>query len=172
MKKFVTQYIKGCPKCQETKANTTKPRIPTYPIMTKPNTQPFETITWDLIVDLPLSKGYNSILTITDYDCTKAAIFLSCNKDIDSEGIATLYTTHIFPHFGVPQRIISDRDLCFTSKFSRELCILLSIDQNISMAYHPQMDGQSKQSNQWLEQYLWIYGNYQQDDWVQWLPIA
>jgi Integrase zinc binding domain len=30
MKKFITQYVKGCPKCQETKSSTTKPKIPTY----------------------------------------------------------------------------------------------------------------------------------------------
>jgi hypothetical protein len=26
--------------------------------------------------------------------------------------------------------------------------------------------------NQWLEQYLYIYGNFQQNDWVNWLPLA
>jgi Integrase zinc binding domain len=172
MKRFITQYVKGCSRCQETKANTTKPKILTYPITMKPNIQPFETIAWDLIVDLPPSNGYDSILTITDHDCTKAAIFLPCNKNIDSEGITTLYATHVFPHFGNPRRIILDLDPRFMSKFSRELCALLSIDQNISTAYHPQTDGQSERSNQWLEQYLQIYGNYQQDDWAQWLPIA
>jgi Integrase zinc binding domain len=108
MKKFVTQYVKGCPKCQETKSNTTKPKIPTYPITVKLNAQPFETIAWDLITDLPLSNGHDSILTITDHDCTKAAIFLPYRKDINSEGIATLYATHVFPHFGIPRRIILD----------------------------------------------------------------
>ena len=76
--------------------------------MTKPNAQPFKTIAWDLIVDLPVSNRYNSILTITDHDCTKAAIFLPCNKDIDSAGIAALYAVHVFPHFRIPRRIISD----------------------------------------------------------------
>ena len=137
MKQFVTQYVKGCPKCQETKSNMTKPKIPTYPITIKLNAQPFETIAWDLIVDLPLSNRYDLILTITDHNCTKAAIFLPCRKDIDSEGIAALYATHIFPHFGIPRRIISDRDPHFTSRFSKELCTQLQIDQNISKAYHP-----------------------------------
>ena len=108
MKKFITQYVKGCPKCQETKSNMTRPKIPTYLIIVKPNAQPFKTIAWDLITDLPPSHGYDLILTITDHDCTKAAIFLPCRKDIDSEGVATLYTTHVFPHFGIPQKIISD----------------------------------------------------------------
>jgi hypothetical protein len=40
------------------------------------------------------------------------------------------------------------------------------------MAYHPQTDGQSERTNQWLEQYLWIYSNYQQDDWARWLPLV
>jgi hypothetical protein len=154
MKQFVTKYIKGCHKCQKTKSNTTKPKVPTYPITIKQNAQPFSTIAWDLIINLPHSNGYNLILTITDHDCTKAAIFLPCMKTIDLEGIAALYAIHIFPHFGLPQRIISDRDPHFMSKFSKELYTLLSIKQNISTAYHPQMDGQSERLNQWLEQYL------------------
>jgi hypothetical protein len=40
------------------------------------------------------------------------------------------------------------------------------------MAYHPQTDGQSECTNQWLEQYLRIYGNYKQDDWASWLPMV
>ena len=40
------------------------------------------------------------------------------------------------------------------------------------MVYHPQTDSQSERSNQWLEQYLCIYGNFQQNDWVQYLPLA
>jgi len=54
----------------------------------------------------------------------------------------------------------------------QELCQNLKIRQNISMAYHPQMDGQSKRTNQWLEQYLRIFGNGVQTDWARWLPLA
>jgi hypothetical protein len=58
------------------------------------------------------------------------------------------------------------------AQFSLELCKGLGIKRNISMAYHPQMDGQSERANQWLEQYLRIYGNYQQDNWARWLPLV
>jgi hypothetical protein len=34
------------------------------------------------------------------------------------------------------------------------------------------MDGQSKRTNQWLEQYLHVYGNFQQDNWVSLLPLV
>ncbi len=54
----------------------------------------------------------------------------------------------------------------------RELCRNLKIKQNISTAYHPQTDGQSERTNQWLEQYLRIFENGAQTDWAKWLPLA
>src|SRR5882672_9092708 len=40
------------------------------------------------------------------------------------------------------------------------------------MAYHPETDRQAERVNQILEQYLRIYINYQQDNWVDFLPLA
>ncbi len=54
----------------------------------------------------------------------------------------------------------------------QELCQNLKIRQNISTAYHLQMDGQSERTNQWLEQYLRIFRNGAQTDWAKWLPLA
>jgi len=54
----------------------------------------------------------------------------------------------------------------------QKLCKNLNIKQNISTTYHLQMDGQSKRTNQWLEQYLRIFGNETQMDWAKWLPLA
>jgi hypothetical protein len=151
---FIMKYVQGCATCQSTKAGTTHPKIPIMPITPKDQAPPFATIALDLITDLPLSQGYDSILTITDHDCSKAAVFIPCSKTVTREGIALLYVQHVFPHFGVPWKVISDRDPRFTSKFMRELCKQLWIEQNISSAYHPQIDGQSERTNQWLEQYL------------------
>ncbi|MBW0562714.1 hypothetical protein O181_102429 [Austropuccinia psidii MF-1] len=43
---------------------------------------------------------------------------------------------------------------------------------DLSTAYHPETDGQTERVNQILEQYLWIYVSYHQDDWKTWLPLA
>jgi hypothetical protein len=48
----------------------------------------------------------------------------------------------------------------------------LGIEANPSTAYHPQTDGQTERVNQELEEYLRIYVNERQNDWVDWLPIA
>ena len=64
----------------------------------------------DLIVKLPLSDSFNSILTVTDHDCSKAAIFIPCHESITVTSIADLYIQHVFPHYGTPRKLITNRD--------------------------------------------------------------
>jgi hypothetical protein len=133
---------------------------------------PFETVAMDFIVKLPLSNGFDSILTITDHDCTKAAIFIPCNETITAEGVAELYLQNVFKRFGLPQKVISDRDPRLAGKFAKVLCTVLGITQNMSTVFHPRTDGQSERTNQGLEQYLQFYVDAKQGNWVQLLPIA
>ncbi len=98
----------------------------------------------DFITKLPLSEGYDTILTITDQGCMKMALFIPCSETITAEGVSRLYLHHVFKCFSLPTKIISDRDTQFTSKFAKELCQHLGISQNISTAYHPRTDGQSE----------------------------
>ena len=172
MANFTLQYVKGCGVCQVTKPALVHPKLPLYPITTESSALPFSTIALDLIIDLPPLQGYDSILTITDHDITKAALFFPCAQTITREGVAAIYAQHVFPHYGLPRKVISDQDTHFTSRFVKELERILDITPNMSMAYHPQTDGQLEWTNQWLEQYLRVYGNFQQDDWARWLPMA
>ena len=126
----------------------------------------------DFIVKLPESAGHDSILTITDHDCTKMLIVIPCREMITAEGVAELFLRQIFPRFGLPSKIISDRDPRFVSKFMKELCRLMGITQNVSTAYHPCTDGQAERSNQWLEQYLRFWVDHQQTNWHHYLPLA
>ena len=172
LRKDVAAYVKGCADCQRNKVNNRPTRVPLQPIYAKEDATPFEVVAIDFITKLPESDGYDSILTVTDHDCSKASIFIPCREEISSEQTAALYVTHVFTRFGLPGKIISDRDPRFASRFSRELCRILGIQQNISTAYHPRTDGQSERTNQWLEQYLRFWVNERQDDWAKYLPIA
>ena len=49
---------------------------------------------------------------------------------------------------------------------------MLGIETKLSMAYHPQTDGQTERTNQELEQYLRMYVNYRQNNWSEWLATA
>ena len=170
--KDVQEYVKGCAQCQQNKVNTHLAKAPLNPISPIPEALPFQTISMDFIVKLPESAGYNSILTITDHDCTKMLIAIPCREMITAEGVAKLFLRQVFPRFGLPSKIISDRDLRFVSKFMKELCCLMGITQNVSTAYHPRTDGQSERSNQWLEQYLHFWVDHQQTNWHHYLPLV
>jgi len=50
----------------------------------------FETVTLDFITKLPISQGYDSILTVTDHDCSKAALFIPCKEAMMVEETAAL----------------------------------------------------------------------------------
>ncbi len=152
-------YVKGCAKCQQHKINTQPTQAPLQLIYPRPKAMPFKMVTLDFITKLPVSQGYDSILTVTDHDCSKAALFIPCKEAMTAEEMAGLIVQYVFPWFGLPQWFISDRDLKFVSKFIRGLCKGTGTEQNISMAYHPWTDGQSEHTNQWIKQYLRFWVN-------------
>ena len=172
MKEWIQRYVKGCGVCQQNKTNTRPQKPPLYPITPKEGAAPFETIAMDWITKLPPSMGYDAILTITDHDCSKAALFFPCKETMTTEELARLYFARVFPHYGIPNKIISDRDTRLTSTLAKEICKEAGINQNISTAYHPQTDGQSERTNQTLETFLRIFCNEQQNDWAKWIPLA
>jgi hypothetical protein len=87
-------------------------------------------------------------------------------------GIAQLYMDHVYRWFGLPTKVISDRDPRFTSHFGKSLAQQLKINQNLSSAFHPQTDGISERKNQWIEQYLQLVTSVSPEDWTHWLAIA
>jgi hypothetical protein len=53
----------------------------------------------------------------------------------------------------------------------KELTKGLGINQNLSTAFHPQTDGLSERTNQWIKQYLHLIST-NQNEWSKWLPMA
>jgi len=54
----------------------------------------------------------------------------------------------------------------------KELNNLLGIQTKLSMAYHLQTDGQTERVNQELEQYLRVFIDHRQEQWLDWLGTA
>ena len=96
MKKWISNYVKGCAICQQMKVQTHKQHVPTYQIPTAPHTLPFQTVAMDLITGLPNRQGFNAILTIVNHGCSRAAIFLPCTTNISGPGIAQLYLDYVY----------------------------------------------------------------------------
>ena len=64
--------------------------------ITLEHTLPFETVAVDFITKLPQSGKYNTIMTATCHDCSKAAIMIPCQESITAEEVARLYLKHIY----------------------------------------------------------------------------
>ena len=172
LRKFVSTYVKGCGVCQQNKVITHPNRPPLHPIAPPQNPEPFKVISVDLIVKLPESQGHDAILTITDQGSTKAVVLIPCSEGMGTEDLARLYKERAFPFIGLPSKLISDRDVRFTSNLFKEICGQLGVQQNMSSAYHPQTDGESERTNQTVETALRIFGNFRQNDWSEWLPLV
>src|SRR5882762_6038065 len=110
LQKDVEDYVKGCASCQANKINTHTQRAPLYPVTTRAEMQPFQTIALDFITKLPLSEGQDTILTIMDQGCTKMVLFIPCSETITAEGMACLYLHQVFKCFPPRRNAKSQRD--------------------------------------------------------------
>ena len=170
MRAFVNTYVQGCETCTRNKTPRHQPYGLLQPLPI-PDI-PWQSISMDSIVKLPLSKGFNSILVVVDR-LTKMAHFIPYQeRGFDAPNLATVFQQHIFRLHGIPKDIISDRGPVFNSKFWRAFTSGLGIKCNFSTAFHPQTDGQTERVNQTLEQYLRMFCSYEQNDWADLLATA
>jgi len=103
---------------------------------------------------------------------TKCTHFISTVTTISAAGATHLFLNHVWKHHGLPRKVISNRGPQFVVEFTWELYQLLGIKLAATTAYHPQGDGQMERVNQELEQYLQLFTNQRQDDWVGLLPFV
>jgi len=103
---------------------------------------------------------------------TKMAHFVPTTEKTTVEGLARLFRDNVWRLHGLPKSIISDRGPQFAAGLMRELNKMLGIKTKLSMAFHPQTNGQTERMNQELEQYLRMFINHWQDHWLEWLGTA
>ena len=171
MSTYIWKYVAGCSICQVNKVNTHL-TIPALSPLASNCTCPFQQVFVDLITNLPSSRSFNSVMVIVDYRLIKRVIFYPCNKIIDAAGVVKLFFLHIFWHYGLYNRCISDQGLQFTFAFTRELACLLKYDLKLSFTYHPQINGETQKVNQELKTYLHIFYDRYPEKWADLLPMA
>jgi len=169
MSRYVGRYVSTCDMCLWTKSFRRPPIGELHPLPIP--SAPWDTISVDFIVELPQSAGHDSIMVVVD-SVTKHAHFISMVTTISATRAAHLFLNHVWKHHSLPWKVVSDRGPQFVVEFTRELYRLLRIKLAATTAYHPQGDGQTEWVNQELEQYLRLFTNQRQDDWVGLLPFA
>ena len=127
--------------------------------------RPWQYISVDFITKLPMSKGHDSILVVCDR-FSKMSHFVATTAKTMAEGLVRLFRDYVWKLYRLPESVISDRGPQFAVGLTRELNKMLGIETKLSTAYHPQTDGQTERTNQELEQYLRIYVNHRQNNWL------
>ena len=83
---------------------------------------------------------------------------------IDILSLAKVIIDMVVRHQKGPESNVTDQGLLFISKFWSLLCYFLGIKQKLSIAFHPQMDGQTERQNNIIEAYLRAFLNWKQDN--------
>ncbi|GJU78423.1 putative reverse transcriptase domain-containing protein [Tanacetum coccineum] len=145
----IATYVSKCLTCAKVKAEYQKPSgllvQPVIPIWK------WENITVDFVTKLPkTSTSQDTIWVIVDR-LTKSAHFLPMKENGSMEKLTRQYLKEVVSKHGVLVLIISDQDGRFTSQFWESINKALGTQLDMSMAYHPQTDSQSKRTIQTLE---------------------
>jgi len=125
----------------------------------------------NFIEKLLSSSRFDTILVIVNW-LTKQAIFIPAHDTITSVNLACLFVLYVFSKHSIPSHVTSDRGSEFVSNFFRSLGTALDMWLHFTSGYHPKSDGQTECMNQTLKQYLYVYCNYQQDNWSELLPFV
>jgi len=125
----------------------------------------------EYITQLPESQGQTQIMIVVDR-FTKMTHLIALATNTTAKEVADTFCNQVWKHEGLPSEIVTGMDPKFSGEFWESLCKALGIKLRMSMAYHPQRDGQTERTNQVLEGYLRNLSNYDQNDWYQLLPLA
>ena len=136
----VARYVRECPSCQATSNRNTLP-----PGLLQPEeiaADCFNTMSIDFIFHLPLSKtGHSGIMTVVDKASRACVLIPIHNEKLSASQAAILFRRHVFSRgWGIPLKLISDRDPRFVGRFWTELHRLLGCRLALSTSYHPQTD--------------------------------
>ena len=150
-----------------TKAPTQKPVGPLHPLPVPINK--FDDIAFDFVGPLPISNGFDYLLTITDR-LTGFVELIPTLSTLTARGFAKVFVENWVLRYGLPLSITSDRDKLFTSHLWQETIRQLGIKSKMSTSYHPETDGASERTNKTAVQTLRAWVDRRGKSWATVLP--
>ena len=164
----VYDYVSKCDLCQEKqgcKSEASRPSV----AFAKSQMDYGQVCLWISSHSCQTERGQTAIIVFVDR-MSKMTVLSPARTDMGAKEVAHIFMDKVCSRFGFPKSIVSDRDTRFTSAFFKEVCLHLSIKQNMSTAFHPQTDGQTERMNRVLEEMLRVFGGKALKTWDLHLP--
>lgn len=146
------EYIRHCPQCRTYQTPRHMPNGSLQPILPSTAKRPFECFTIDFILALPVSAdGFNCVMSLT-CKFSKAVTFIPGKDTWKADDWADALLERLtLLNWGLPQKILSDRDAKFLGDLWKGIFQRLQVTLLFATAYHPQTDGSSERTNQTAE---------------------
>ena len=170
MNATVQKFVQHCDSCQRVKAPRQSKLGKLHPLEIPERR--WQSVSLDLITDLPVtSHGYNALVVFVDR-LSKMVHIEPTTKSLTSEGLVELFESRVLRYHGVPQTLVSDRDIRFNSAVWKNAMEIWGIKHCRSTGKHPQTDGQTENANGVLKDTLRHFVGPYQSTWDKLLPAA
>ena len=154
----VASYLNSCPRCLRRKSQADQ-----APLLNIEVNQPLELVHLDYLKIEPSKGNVENVLIITDHFTRYAQAFPS--KTQTALATAKLLWNNFIPHYGFPEKIITDQGRNFESELIDNLCQVAGVKKLCTSPYHPQTNGQCECFNSTLLNMLGTLTPEQKKDW-------
>ena len=161
------EWVKICDRCQKIGNISSRNEMPLRGIMV---VQIFDVWGIDFMGPFPPSFGNLYILLAVDY-VSKWVEAVACSRN-DANTVVTFLQRNILSRFGTPRTIISDGGSNFANRIFAKLMSRYGIKHVMSLAYHPQTNGQAEISNREIKRILEKTVSSSRKDWSSKLDDA
>ncbi|KAK3573127.1 hypothetical protein QTP86_014131 [Hemibagrus guttatus] len=165
----VERYVRQCSTAAQARTSCQRPEglmVP-LPVPRRPRSH----LSVDFLTDLPDSGCFTAVIVVVDR-FSKGCKLVPLKGLPTAMQMAKAMFCHVFQNFGLPEDIVSERGLQFTSRVWGSLCARLDIAISLSSSHHPQSNRQAEHLNQEIGRFLRSYCSREQQRWSEFLPWA